>query len=755
MKDQQRQILFLFIFLCSFLSGVTGQTAHRSSTDLNLSDNYTEEATLITDRNIYITGEKIWFSVLLHCQGDAEKKCLSNVLYVDLYDESAPHLLQQKFRINNGKVSGALIIPSDFITGNYYMRAYTNYQKSSLSVDLTWRELLIINPELKMNVPTEEKTVQLFFSSGGPLYNIPGTGVVTVNGKSVRDVVLLANQRDTVCFVKQIKKNLGIFEFSPEEDKKYGVGIHFTSNDSMYVPIDNIRKSGWEVTTNLQDRFAGITITPVNQNAAIPCELIIKDKQMNVLFRKELPAFNKPFDLEVARKFISSGTNYLILKDLHGKLLSMKILKGQPEEPVSIGIHADSYQYHPGEKVTLSIDGLSDDFTDKANVVVSVAIKGSNADEGNDSLTSEISQAMSLIRENEIIRDKYMTDKLLADHSLSIEDLPDIRDVSLTGLVADSSTGKPVANTEVYLAVLGKEPQLHIYNTNDDGSFIFSINNFHGNKKIYTGTSGLNSINIKINNDFASQFHPAWNSLFFTEKNSALYDKLYINQQVAARFLHDTARLRPTRYLPQPVFSEPDYTVVLDDFIPLSSLQEDFKEIVPNVVLNERKGEYHFLVKTPEPSRLLEDPLVLLDNVPVFNYKELLKIPPLSIEKINIINQEYLLGNHLLNGVINLISKKNSLEGYKFPSGTVFFNYQTITPATEFEVPEMVTTRTKPHSLPYFANLLYWNPDITLTDQPVRLIFTTGDNKAIYKIQVKGITSDGRFVFGSATIDVR
>ena len=743
-------ILLNFVFLA-----VSGQD-NKQGTGISPSGfNYVEKTSLFTDRNIYMAGERIWFSALLYCHQGDDKTCLSNILYVDLYDESAPYTLQQKFRIINGKVSGSLIIPDDFITGNYFIRAYTNYQKSSLAVDLTKINLLILNPNQKKNTPTEEKAVQLFFNNGNPVYTIPAKGVVAtgIPGKTITNAVVLNGRKDTVCRVNRIKDNLGTFEFTPEENKSYGLSIRFADKDSLFVPIDNIQKSGWNLTAHLQDDYPQIIIEPVNQKEAASCVLTLKNSQMKTLFRKEFSVNGSPYYLNIARRYISSGINYLVLTDEKGKLLYLKAVNGQTANPVRLEIHTNADRYKPGENVSLTINGFSGNISENASIVVSAGLKGTYTNDEFNSFDTRLSHALLLIRENEILQNQFMLDKLLSDKSLSVDDLPDVRDVSLTGKVTDNS-GNPVAGAEVYLAVPGDQPQLHIYNSKKDGSFVFSLNNFHGNKRIFAGSSGKGSVKIKINSDFAPQLYPAWNELSFQKNDNSLYEKLYINQQVANRFLSDSVFQSSDGYLPQPLFSKPDHTITLSDFIPLSSLEEDFKEIVQNTRVYKRKGEYHFQVITPEPSRTLDDPLVMLDNIPVFNYEQLLQIPPASVEKINVINQEYFLGTHMLNGVINVISKKSSLENYNFPAGTIFFNYQTITPSTKFEIPKMVAKQVKPRALPYFANLLYWNAGITLTDKPVQLEFSTGDNEGNYEIQVRGITSDGRPVSGSVTIDV-
>jgi len=77
---------------------------------------------------------------------------LSQVMYIEIYDGSNNTPVKQKLQINDGKVSSSIIIPSNSPTGNYYLRAYTNYQKNYLTEDLAICEILILNPDIPLTV---------------------------------------------------------------------------------------------------------------------------------------------------------------------------------------------------------------------------------------------------------------------------------------------------------------------------------------------------------------------------------------------------------------------------------------------------------------------------------------------------------------------------------------------------------------------------------------------------------------------------
>src|SRR5512145_2046447 len=90
--------------------------------------NYIENITLDTERDIYIAGENIWFHTL--CTAPKTDSLLSRIIYLELYDQKLNSINQSKFRIIDGFSSGHILIPSDINTGNYFLRAYTQYSRN-------------------------------------------------------------------------------------------------------------------------------------------------------------------------------------------------------------------------------------------------------------------------------------------------------------------------------------------------------------------------------------------------------------------------------------------------------------------------------------------------------------------------------------------------------------------------------------------------------------------------------------------------
>jgi hypothetical protein len=104
--------------------------------------NIKEKVMLFTDRSLYITGENILFSALL--SPDAG----SSILYCEIITPEGSAVAGGKFNIANSRSSGSLYIPSDLVTGNYFIRAYTKLMRNDGPFSFSYLQIAIINPYL-------------------------------------------------------------------------------------------------------------------------------------------------------------------------------------------------------------------------------------------------------------------------------------------------------------------------------------------------------------------------------------------------------------------------------------------------------------------------------------------------------------------------------------------------------------------------------------------------------------------------------
>lgn len=108
--------------------------------------NYKEELFVRTDRDVYITGEEVWFKVYKLDGLTNTPSDLSKVVYLELLDKNNFPLKQIKVKTDDISGSSSFVIPENINSGNYIIRAYTNWMKNFTSDLFFYKSVSIINP---------------------------------------------------------------------------------------------------------------------------------------------------------------------------------------------------------------------------------------------------------------------------------------------------------------------------------------------------------------------------------------------------------------------------------------------------------------------------------------------------------------------------------------------------------------------------------------------------------------------------------
>ena len=340
--------------------------------------------------------------------------------------------------------------------------------------------------------------------------------------------------------------------------------------------------------------------------------------------------------------------------------------------------------------------------------------------------------------------------------SISFDWMPELRDVSISGMVYNKQTKFPEANIPIYVSVFKNNPQFHINQANENGEFIFSLNNLESFQDIFLCPIAEyeNELEIKINSDFSAAF-PATkkNPLRLNTSHEELIRELFVNQQTNTLFnISSVSKQKPLYQFPINI-KEPPISILLENYIDLNSLETVFREIIPNCLVRKKSDQYSILVVDALYSFNSENPLILIDNIPVISVNELFKIHPSKIKKISVFPSNLILGDNLIKGLIMITTNTDDFAGIARPNGSVFLEYQTIAPSFTFDSPIYNSEEKKLSRLADFRTLLYWNPNVELS-KGASVSFYTSDHCSEYDVIVRGITKDGKNCFGRASFNV-
>jgi hypothetical protein len=195
----------------------------------------------------------------------------------------------------------------------------------------------------------------------------------------------------------------------------------------------------------------------------------------------------------------------------------------------------------------------------------------------------------------------------------------------------------------------------------------------------------------------------------------------------------------------------PEFTLQVDEFINLPTLEEIVENLIPRVYITRRGDVTEFLMKGEHPMLPLYPPLVLVDHVPVFEMEVILSIPPARISRIDVVPDVYVLGDTKFGGIISITSVGRDLASIRLPEGSYFFDYDAYQSSRPLARPKYEG----PGNIPDVRNTLHWKhhfvlePDVTHSES-----FQTASVPGTYLILVRGVLSDGRLIYGSVPLMV-
>ncbi len=335
-----------------------------------------------------------------------------------------------------------------------------------------------------------------------------------------------------------------------------------------------------------------------------------------------------------------------------------------------------------------------------------------------------------------------------------LEWLPETRGLTISGFIQNGQEER-ASGIPLTAAVLQQEPMVHMGMTDESGAFTLSLQAMQQQKDVFVGTPEANH-KIFIRNDFDTNLPPITAvPLQFDSSLHQLLSGLNLHQQLARAYSgHETATVFRPELLDMASTNilAPDRRIVLADYIEVPTMAEVFNEITTGVTLRKSGGATRLSVFNPEDQEWVDHPLVLLDNVPVYDIEALLEIDPAVVEAVEVFHSDYIIGDFTVEAIVAIKTQTDDFAGYQWSEQVAF------TAFTAYAIPqpfEQVVDSGKRH-LPDFRSVLYWKPDLQLSSgQPEeRITVIAPDHPGVYEVVVQGFTPSGAPCLGYATFEV-
>jgi hypothetical protein len=780
------------VFLLSPLIGLSQQNTLSQQLVQHSQRAVQEKVFVHLDRPLYLVGETIWFKTFCVDASHHQPLTMSKVAYLEVLDKDHTPVLQTKISLEDGKGFGSLFIPPFLQSGHYSVRSYTNWMKN-FSPDFYFESTITIaNPFNKPTfTPVPKSTLaydlQLFPEGGNLIKGIRNKvafRAIGENGKGIKFKGTIINQQnDTVAHFEPLKFGIGSFDFTPTDGNQYRVLLNDTQKHWFSYPMPAIQEQGYVM--QVKDSTAlFLQVTVFARNAPSEVSLLVHSKAVPKFAEKSMLKDGKTVFL-VNKNNLGDGITSITLFDNNQKPVCERLYFKRPAQSLVLSAQTDKKQYAPREKISLDLASAQNTSPVSADLSVSVFLIDSlpapeqTFIESYLGLSSDLKGAVEspgYYFQNTGIEADQALDHLMLTHGWrrfnweevtrskapNFAYIPEPVGHILWGKVVDAKTGVPAPGIDTYLAAPNKRAQLFVSNSDSLGRVFYELKHFFGSREVVvqTNTAKDSTYRIEITSPYSEKmssysvpafsFDAGWKNPLLTRS---------INMQARNAFLPKSAQQFTTNETDTlAFFGKPDEKYLLDAYTRFPTIEEVMREYVPGVLVRKRQGKFIFRVFDQLQANVPfeDEPLIMLDGVPIFDTDKIIAFDPLKIRKLEVIDGLYYLGPLAFSGVVSYTTYKGDLGGFQLDPRALVLSYEGVQGKKEFYAPRYDIAEQQKSRVPDFRNLLHWSPQLITDSQGKQsLHFYSSDQTGTYKVVVQGMTKNGMAGSKTLTFEVK
>jgi hypothetical protein len=747
-----------------------------------------------TDKNFYLPGEICWFKIYNVDASFHKPLNLGKIAYIEIFDKKNTPVLQAKIQLQNGTGNGSFFIPASLSSGNYRLRAYTNWMKNFSPDYFFEKKLEIVNIQtLQPEDSSQQKAVPEinFFPEGGNLVNgiesKVGFKITNAFGKGIYFEGAIVNQSgDTITTFRPLKFGMGNFSLKPLQGEVYRAFIKLPDGMATVRELPSVYDNGYSMHLehNNKGQIEISVQTPAKNNISsgkiylfIQTRNVIKEVLSNTIK-------NGQADFLIEDAKAGDGISQFTVFNENRQPVCERLYFKNPAQKLTITATAEKKSYELRKKINLMISSAAETgrftaadmslavyrldsltTTDEQDInnylLLSADLSGTVESPGYYFLNN--SDSIADAADNLMLTQgwrRFKWEEVLLNKKVSFRYLPEINGHIISGNITALQPALPLKNIETYLSAPGTRTQFQTASSDEEGQIKFEMKNFYTDGDIIaqTNTEKDSLYRVDINSPFCKDQSEKKTAPFSIAKNNELLLKRYIAAQVQNTYMYDSINKPVHLVLDTTAFYlKPDAVYLLDNYVRFTTLEEVLREYVPEVLVRRHGGRNYLPVFDDESKAPFDtDPLVLVDGVPVFNFNKLMRYDPLKIRKLEVINKTYYFGGNIFNGILNFSSYNGDIAGAEIDPRATVLDYEGLQVQREFYSPAYETSVQVKSHLPDFRNLLFWSPDI-FTDESgkTQTHFYSSDVPGRYVVVVQGLTANGTAGAGVTYFEVK
>jgi hypothetical protein len=732
-----------------------------------------------TDKTFYLAGETIWFKIYAVDASFHKPLSTSSIAYIEILNKDLKPVVQSKVLMSLGNGNGSVALPGFLASGNYVLRAYTNWMKN-FSADFYYEHTLHIVNTLKLSAaippPKLPSSIQFFPEGGNEVSGLAGKIAFKASdgyGHGLDCNGVIVNQlNDTVIHFQSAHNGMGYFQLKPERNSSYYALVRLSdslikqklpdvADHGFVMNISEASADNVQVTVHATSEFNNLPVYLISQTRQV-----IRNVQESVM-KEGISVFT------INKKDLGDGISSITLFNPSRQPVCERLVFKRPTESLSILAKTDQTVYNTRKPI---------------HVDVTTSNSNNQPLSGNLSMSVFMIDSLQHIPEQSIVTYLYLNSDLKGriespefyfnntgkpgDDALdnllltqgwrrfkwsdvteskksSFEFLPELEGAVVNGKIINKQTGVPVGSSGAWLSIPGEDYAFSSVTSDAQGVIHFGFKDIYKNNALVVQPAlQKDSINrIDITPAYSDKYSTLTMRILELSKNQ---ESLLVNRSVSNQVENTYGIERKRQYVKlntdtNSFYGRPDKQYNLDDFTRFQTMEEVLREYVEDVRIRKEGEKYSFKVR----NRLFntyfeEDPLILLDGIPISDASKIVALDPQKVKRIEVVTHNYYLGSSEFAGIVNVKSFTGETGATQIDPNSLVVEFDGLQQQREFYSPQYASREAEENHMPDFRNVLYWVPQIsTGPGGKSQLSFYSSDLKGKFALVIQGITTDG------------
>lgn len=801
----------LFLLLLTSAIGLSAQSLEQGTDSVNavftkfIQTSSDKNIVLLTNRNIYLAGEKIWFKAYVVNGNSRRLDASSKNVFADLVDDKDSLIAQLVLDNMSLHTNGAFSLPETMSTGFYWIRCYTSTELKNNNNGIFIKPVYVLNKQLRdqtvyaeqytnnfKNNSTSGTSIHFFAERLTAIPGIISTGVIEIKDGYNNPLPVkgdLVNSKDSIITsFKTDSFGLARLTFVVDTAEKY-TAIFNVNNQDIRYQLPAVNRTSIQLSVANQTVKTIKAFVTLEDSVPATTRTTIMAVQHDKLYYAAVGTGT--YGIAIPIDNIPGGIVRLLLFDNNKALINERKIY-IPKENVELAIKPDKPKYSTRENANVHIEVTGPNGQPLASVL-NIAVEDEWIEQLSDSM-----EANTLPPSSEILLDNWLhrystgystddIDLLLAtrksiyqqsfntdvnDESLGFDDNKKLK--NLTGRITDRK-GNGISNRIVTAITRNTRGFfMDVDTTGNNGEFSLSLPQSFDSLQLSLQVTDKHQAQRLTDNIKIDSFHFP----HFTTPSSLKQQFLASNINTLAiiqKYHVDTAITFQGKGWLKPITvktikkEEPNYDAtrrmnLMSQIVTRDKFRYGGLDAIGNAVLmvpgvSLSGGDISIFGPAFDLQGHIGRPLLVMDGYAVPSSMGVIgflnSLDPATIDFIEVLRgaEAAIYGVRGGNGVISV----NTKHGPDKPDYSKS-NFRVFTPVTyhvcpRFDMPDYSNRNIKNSLNPDSRTTIYWNGNIT-TDAhgEADIHFYTADNTTNYTITVTGLTANGDLVYKRITI---